>query len=177
MAEEKIPQTSKDMIIVTFIHSYIPVVDDRPELKYLERHVRDNLCAACEDNPEAWKDLGMELLPVGDDTVTTLKTISVNSRGNIIKCCSSLFSLWLDRQPEATWRQLIQALTKIKLSNLAMKIEHNFIPSSAESTNIIVPHMQQGTMYCNYVVCTINDSYVLTQAPTILQKVTYVKSV
>ena len=158
MAEEKIPQTSKDnfclylfRIIGTCNRFYItPTVYDRPELKYLERHVRDNLCAACEDNPEAWKDLGMELLPVGDDTVTTLKTISVNSHGNIIKCCSSLFSLWLDRQPEATWRQLIQALTKIKLNNLAMKIEHNFMPSSAENTNIIVPHMQQG-MYCTLV--------------------------
>ena len=107
-------------------------------------------CAACEDNPEAWKDLGMKLLPVGDDTVTTLKTISVNIRGNIIKCCSSLFSLWLDRQPKATWRQLIQALTRIKLNNLAMKIEHNLTPSSAENTNIIVPHMQQDA-YCTLV--------------------------
>ena len=152
MAEEKIPQTSKDDLCLylfrVIVLLYIPIVYDRPELKYLERHVRDNLCAACEDNPEAWKDLGMELLPVGDDTVTTLKTISVNSHGNIVKCCSSLFSLWLDRQPKATWRQLIQALTKIKLNNLAMKIEHNFMPSSAENTNTIVSHMQQGTYIC-----------------------------
>ena len=128
---------------------YSYAVDDRPELKYLENHVRDHLCAACEDNSEAWKDFGMELLPVGDDTVAILKTISVISHGNIIKCCSSLFSLWLDRQPAATWRQLIQALTKIKLNKLAMKIEHNLIPSLesgyTENSSIIVPHIPQGS--------------------------------
>ena len=55
--------SSVTYIISACFYSY--AVYNRPELKYLENHVRDHLCAACEDNPEAWKDFGMELLPVG----------------------------------------------------------------------------------------------------------------
>ena len=83
---------------------FLSVVDDRPYMKYLVRHVRGQLCAACESNPQAWKDLGRELMP---DSDVELSTIAVNAHGNVINCCSSLFNLWFQQQPEASWGQLI----------------------------------------------------------------------
>ena len=35
------------------------IVDDHPEVKYINRHVKENICAA---RPEVWLDLGIELL-------------------------------------------------------------------------------------------------------------------
>ena len=86
------------------------------------------MCAACEDNPEAWRDLGAELLPPGDSSTAALQTISANSHGNVIKCCSSMFTLWLQRQPDASWWQLIEALKDTGFDQLATKIEKKLIP-------------------------------------------------
>ena len=99
---------------------FLSVVDDRPHLKYLVRHVRGQLCAACESNPQAWKDFGRELMP---DSDVALSTIAVNAHGNVINHCSSLFNLWLQRQPEASWGQFIQALKDTGLDTLATQIE------------------------------------------------------
>ena len=105
---------------------YVSVVDDPPEVRYLNRHVRPQLCAACEVNPQAWKDLGIELIP---DSAASLGIISANSSGNVVNCCSSLFSLWFQRQPKPSWRQLIEALKNIDLKSLATQIEGQLIPS------------------------------------------------
>ena len=113
----------------------IHVVDARPEIKYLNRYVRGELSSACEGNPEAWKDLGVELLPPGGSSIAALKTISANSHGNVIKCCASMFSLWLERQPEASWRQLIEALKATNLGNIAADLEKMFsIPQGKHHT-------------------------------------------
>lgn len=106
---------------------------DRPTLKDLNKHVRSELCGACETNPEAWKDLGRELMP---DSDAALSTIAVNANKNVTTCCSSLFKLWLDRQPEASWGQLIEALKEIiGLENLATKIERKLQPSVASASS------------------------------------------
>ena len=101
------------------------LVDDRPELRYLNRYVRPQLTAACDSNPQAWKDLGIELMP---DSAAALSTISANNN-NVVACCSSLFSLWFQRQPEASWKQLIDALKITGLENLAKQIKGQLIPS------------------------------------------------
>ena len=94
--------------------------------KYLNKHVRPGLCIACDLNPEAWRDLGTVLMP---DTVAELSTISQDHCGSIISCCSSLFRLWLQRQPDASWKQLIEALKEIKLNYLAAQIKGMLTPS------------------------------------------------
>ena len=101
------------------------LVDDKPELKYINRYVRPQLTAACDSNPQAWKDLGIELMP---DSEAALSTISAND-SNLVGRCSSLFSLWFQRQPEASWRQLIDALKITGLNNLAKQIKGQLIPS------------------------------------------------
>ena len=88
---------------------------------YLNKHVRTLVCGACCNNPEVWRDLGRELL--GEEGEAELNIIVVNCHGNVIKCCSAMFSLWLERQSEASWRQLITALINVKLVALATNVE------------------------------------------------------
>ena len=70
--------------------------------------------------------LGIELL--GQECESALNTISADSRGSVVACCSGIFSLWLERQPEASWRQLIDALTNVKLVSLAVEIKRLLTP-------------------------------------------------
>ena len=119
------------------------VGDQRPEMRYLTRYVRGLLCSACEENPQAWKDLGRELMP---DAEAALGTIAANAHGNVINCCSSLFKQWLDRQPEASWEQLIKALKDIGLDNMAIQIEKKLEPSIASVTKT-PPQMPKGMRF------------------------------
>ena len=109
------------------------IVEDRPNISYLNSHVRSHICGACALNSEIWKDLGLELLGQDSTSVADLNTISVNNR-DVVGCCSSLFSLWLQRQPEASWKQLIDALIKIKLNLLASEIKKSLIPEQQQSS-------------------------------------------
>ena len=99
--------------------------------------MRIHICGST-NNPEVWRDVGRELLGelLGEEVESELNAIAVDSHGSVIKCCSGMFSLWLERQPEATWRQLISALKNIKLVSLAKNVENLLIPSKAD------PHIQ-----------------------------------
>ena len=95
---------------------------------------------------------------MGQDSLADLNTISANNRGDVIVCCSSMFSLWLQRQPEANWKQLIGALNKIKLNVLASKIKKSLISSEQQQSS------QQGLtegMYLLYSVIHVRDSVVV----------------
>ena len=96
----------------------LPTVDDRPEVKYINRHVKENICAA---GPEVWLDLGIELLQ--EEDVAALKTIKSSVSDCTVRC-SEMFTLWLERQPKATWRNLIDALKQIHQNQLAFNIEN-----------------------------------------------------
>ena len=71
---------------------------------------------------------------MGQDSVTDVNTISANNRGDVVGCCSSLFTVWLQRQPEASWKQLIDALIKIKLNMLASEIQKSLIPEQKQNS-------------------------------------------
>ena len=62
----------------------------------------------------------MELMPGAQ---SSLNTIAIEANGEVIKCCSLLFSMWLQRQPDASWGKLIEALTIVGLHKVAMEIE------------------------------------------------------
>ena len=95
--------------------------------------MRIHICGS-SNNPEVWRDVGRELL--GEQVESELNAIAADSHGSVIKCCSSMFSLWLERQPEASWRQLINALKNVKFFSLATNVENLLIPSKAD------PHVQ-----------------------------------
>ena len=51
---------------------------------------------------------------------------------NEMKCCSVMFKLWLERQPHATWRQLIDALYKVGLNKVADDLENLLRPAGEQ---------------------------------------------
>ena len=106
------------------------LAEDRPDIRYLNSHVRSHICSACDLSPVIWKDLGIELM--GQDSMADINTISANNRGDVVGCCSSLFTLWLQRKPEANWKQLIDALITIKLTALAAEIKKSLILSEQQ---------------------------------------------
>ena len=92
-------------------------VDDRPDVQFLNRYVKEQLSAK---STQIWKDLGVELLGKGsNDALDVIK----NNNGDVTNCCSAMFQLWLERQPTASWRQLIQGLKQLQLNYLANQIE------------------------------------------------------
>ena len=91
-------------------------VRDRPDMRFLNIHVRKQLCA---EGPHVWKDLGIELL--GAESNHELEVIE-HDNIMLIDRCSSMLKLWLIRQPTASWRQLIQALKQIHLTHVAHQI-------------------------------------------------------
>jgi len=95
------------------------VVDDRPQEKYLNKYVRDQVCLT-------WRDLGIELLP---NAGAVLDIINANKQNDLRECCSAMFKLWLEREPEASWRKLIVALNQLKKFHLAYSIEQLFLQS------------------------------------------------
>ena len=70
-----------------------------------------------------WHEVGVELLKQKGKEV--LRVIETDNAGNVNKCCTKMLELWLDRQPEATWNQLIEALRSpgIQLNDVASKLE------------------------------------------------------
>ena len=82
-------------------------VDDPPEVKYINTHVRKPISTA---GPEVWLDLGIELLQ--NEDVAELRRIK-NSISDYNLCCSEMFKLWLEREPTGSWRNLIDALKQI----------------------------------------------------------------
>ena len=105
--------------------------------------MRTHVCGACCNNPQVWRDLGIELL--GQEGESDLNMIAANSGGNVIQCCSSMFSLWLERQPEASWRQLFKALSNVNLVSLATETERLLTPSEQHQSSQQTLTNLQGT--------------------------------
>ena len=93
---------------------------NRPTLKLLNKLVKKYITFK-------WYDLGIELLEPED--THTLDEIEKNHPTDVSTCCTKMFRLWLDKQPEASWEQLIEALREpnIELNELANTIEQELI--------------------------------------------------
>lgn len=89
---------------------------DRPALKYLYKYVKVNIAVK-------WYDIGVELFDVEDEPV--LNIIRADHPGDSDKCAAEMLRLWLEKNSDATWNQLIQTFREpnIKLETLALKIE------------------------------------------------------
>ena len=102
---------------------FLPV-NDRPDDKHLNKYVKGKVCAAGTDK---WRELGIVLM--GQDAVTDLDTIRVDYPNNVKECCSRMFTTWHQRTPKASWKQLIEALKEVNLTQLASELEELLIPS------------------------------------------------
>ena len=109
------------------MYAYDPLpVNECPDDKHLNKYVRGIVCAAGK-----WRDLGIVLM--GQDAVIDLDTIKVDYPYNVKECCSRMFTEWRQRTPKASWKQLIEALKEVKLTQLASELEELLIPSEQES--------------------------------------------
>ena len=93
---------------------------NRPTIRLLNKLVKTSVTIK-------WYDLGIELL--GDENLQALDEIQSNYPRDVSSCCTKMFQLWLDRQPEASWRQLVQALREpnIELLELANTLEQKLM--------------------------------------------------
>ena len=102
---------------------FLPV-NNCPDDKYLNKYVREKVCAA---GTNKWRDLGIILM--GQDAVPSLDVIRVDYPYNVKECCSRMFTEWRLRTPKASWKQLIEALKEVKLTQLASELEELLMPS------------------------------------------------
>ena len=107
---------SKIIIILCIV--FVPVID-RPDVKYLRKYVSGKVYAAGADK---WWHLGIVLM--GQDALN-LDVIRADHPYNVEGCCSSMFAWWLERTPEASWRQLIEALKEVQLDQLASELKES----------------------------------------------------
>lgn len=56
-----------------------------------------------------------------DNDIAEMNALTCNKDEK--QCCSVMFKLWLERQPGASWRQLIDALRAIRLDRVASDVE------------------------------------------------------
>ena len=82
------------------------------------------MSAACATRSTVWKELGYKLSLDESD----LAVIEVNNRHDIGGCCSAMFILWLQKQPDASWEKLKEALVAVELRQLASIIIEEFSP-------------------------------------------------
>ena len=137
-------------LLIVFIY-HLPVIDC-PHLKHLYKYVREKVCAAGKDK---WRDLGIELM--GEEAVYVLDIIKVNSPDNV-ECCIRMFTEWRQRTPKASWKQLIEALKEVKLTQLASELEKLLIPSknpSIEKTRRIPRQSSLEELEGSYIVSCV----------------------
>ena len=72
-----------------------------------------------------WHDLGTQLLT--DDTVGVLDVIKADHPNDVRACCNEMFVTWLELQPNATWSQLITALSNIGINTVREEVIKHFI--------------------------------------------------
>ena len=113
-----------------------------PEDKYLNKFVRDKVCAACLDNPDKWRDLGIALME--QRSASKLDVIKINNK-DVMQCCSAMFNLWRQRHPKANWNQLIRALKEVELDALAVEIETLLLPSVKQQEQEVMQQLDKGT--------------------------------
>ena len=92
----------------------IAIVTDRPEVRHLNRYVRDPLCAA---GTNRWHDLGLIL--TGKSGKNKLDMIKNDEKQSLSGHCDAMFALWLEIDPDASWNKLIAALREISLKAIA----------------------------------------------------------
>jgi len=112
------------LILLSALHA-VHVVTDRPQETLLNRHVIDIICATGK-----WIDLGKQLL--SEDHINDIDVLETNESNSAKVKCSKIFKIWLDTQHGASWRQLIEALHRIDLSNLADELNSILLQSDAQ---------------------------------------------
>lgn len=100
---------------------------ESPAAKFLNKHVVTVIAPH-------WYKIGIELMRIEDEG--TLKTMNYQYSSDMIKGAERMLELWVDRQPKASWYQLIAALREphIGLVAKANQIENMLMPEGMKLT-------------------------------------------
>ena len=94
------------------------ITRNKPTLKVLNRLVSGN-------HIQVVPHLSIELLEPED--IHALDEIQKNYPRDVGMCCTKMLQLWLERQPDASWEQLLQALKEVEMNDLASSIEQELL--------------------------------------------------
>ena len=102
-----------------------------------------------------WYELGVDLL----ETYAELNIIRKDHKGDATTSCIDMFLLWLERQPTASWNQLIKSLRQpsIGLETLANKIEYELLRTP-----------ELGMYICTYVSLHVTIIMPITQGSKVI---------
>ena len=81
--------------------------------------------------------MGIELLEAED--LPALDEIQKNYPRDVGMCCTKMLQLWLERQPDGTWEQLLQALKEVEMNELASTIEQELSSVSKGKLFVTAP--------------------------------------
>ena len=100
------------------MHGYISTGSDLPTIRLLNANVKPLVS-------DIWYDLGLQLLDPED-----VSTIKADKPNNASEACTAMFSLWLQKNPSATWNSLMSTLKGpgIKRNDVVRKIEQMLQP-------------------------------------------------
>ena len=98
-----------------YLHFLYVTGDGRPSHTLLKRYTKSIAMQ--------WSKLGIDLLGENEEFKIIMEKYSNDDE----KCCSEMFRLWLDRDPKASWNQLIKSLSKINLETLVKQIKQELL--------------------------------------------------
>jgi len=126
-------------VLVAFLACVLCTGRDYPTPK----QIRNILKPEASGIAVKWYDLGMQLLD-DDDGPGVLNVIKADYHNDNNTCCNEMFMKWLQIKPDATWKQLVSALTKIGMNSIAadLKKKLNF------GKHIFMPYLQTQYYYC-----------------------------
>ena len=110
-------------------------VTDKIDRKHLNRWVKDKICA---EGMDYLKELAEVLLPGGVGT-TQIKIITTNHPGDIKSCFTDLVNEWTQREIDATWQKLIDAVKDTNKLALANDIKNSLL----KTRPVVVPTQQE----------------------------------
>ena len=84
-----------------------------------------------------WYELGVELL---DSSTAVLDVIKTSHQRDDDRC-SEMFKTWLEMKPDASWSQLVTALTNIGMNTAADNIRHSILTGIQLLKHVLFPIM------------------------------------
>ena len=90
-------------------------------MRYLSRYVIPRITSV-------WLEVGYEIFGTERDDELQLNTIKTESGSSNKECAGKMLNCWLDKKPDASWNDLINALKIIGLQSAAYEIEAMLLP-------------------------------------------------
>ena len=96
--------------------------------------VVQQLSAACVRRRNVWRRLGYEL----SLSRTDLNIIEVDHQNSVEDRCLAMFEVWLERQFDASWKKLREALIAVELHHLASIVSNWLLPKEMSCCTVNV---------------------------------------